>query len=209
MGHTFHEKKQTIYEDEYAQEDYYWGLAPSKLCYKVLSLLPPTKPLKLLDIGCGEGKDSVFFARNGYHVTGIDIADAGIEKTKRLADKVGVHINVFKADILDFRLDTTYDILFSNGVLHYIKPELRKELFSNYQQHTSIGGIHILSAFVTKPFIPSPPENEPNAYKWNSGELFSLYSDWLIRECDEVIFDCCSSGIPHKHAMSIVAAEKV
>jgi 2-polyprenyl-3-methyl-5-hydroxy-6-metoxy-1,4-benzoquinol methylase len=49
-------------------------------------MAPPVKPLKLLDIGCGEGKDSVFLAKNGYIVTAFDIAEAGIEKAKRLAD---------------------------------------------------------------------------------------------------------------------------
>lgn len=209
MGYTYQGKARTIYEEEYNQEEYYWGLAPSKLCHKVLSLLPPTKPLKLLDIGCGEGKDAVFFARNGYHVTAFDIADAGVEKTKRLADKVGVPINAFKADLLDFRLDITYDILYSNGVLHYIQPELRKELFINYQQHTAIGGLHVLSAFTAKPFVLPAPENEPHSHPWISGELFTLYNDWLIKECNEIIFDCHSSGIPHQHVMNILAAEKV
>jgi len=208
MGYTFQEKNRTIYENEYTQEDYYWGLTPAKMCYKILSLFPPTKPLKLLDIGCGEGKDAVFFARNGYDVTAFDIADAGIEKAKRLADRIGVSVNVFKADLLDFRLDTTYDIFYSNGVLHYMNPELRKEIFENFKQHTSTGGIHILSVFVKKPFIPAAPENEPNAHTWISGELSSLYHDWLIKECEEVVFDCNSSGIAHKHAMNIIIAEK-
>ncbi|BBB89673.1 MAG TPA: helix-turn-helix domain-containing protein [Methylomusa anaerophila] len=209
MGHAVYEKKVSIYEDEYARDDYYWGLIPSTMCYKVLSILPPAKPFKLLDIGCGEGKDAVFFARNGYDVTAFDIADAGIEKTKRLADKLGVHVNVFKADILDMRLDTCYDILYSNGVLHYIKPGLREEIFTNYRQYTATNGIHVFSVFVVKPFIPPAPENESNAHTWISGELFSHYSDWMIKECEEIIFDCNSAGIPHKHAMNRIIAEKI
>lgn len=209
MGHVFHEKKVTIYEEEYDQEEYYWGLQPSEMCYRVLSALPPTRPLKLLDIGCGEGKDAVFFARNGYKVTAFDIADAGIEKTKRLADKAGVQVDVFKADLLDFRLDTPYDILFSNGVLHYINPEIRNELFTNYRQYTVPEGIHVFSVFVKKPFISPAPEQEPNAHNWISGELFTHYRDWRIRQCEEVIFDCNSCGIPHQHAMNRIVAEKV
>lgn len=209
MGHVFQDKKITIYEDEYEREEYYWGLEPSEMCYGILSSLPPTKPLRLLDIGCGEGKDAVFFARNGYKVTAFDIADAGIEKTKRLAERVGVHVDVFKADVLDFRLDSCFDILYSNGVLHYIKPELRNEIFENYRKFTSPGGIHVLSAFVSKPFIAPPPEQEPNAYPWISGELFSHYRDWRIKQCEEIIFDCNSSGIPHKHAMNRIVAEKI
>ena len=47
-----------------------------------MKLKPPTKPLKVLDIGCGEGKDAVFLARNGYAVSALDATDKGIEKGK-------------------------------------------------------------------------------------------------------------------------------
>lgn len=208
IGYVYDRKKITIYEDEYRQEEYYWGLKPSLMCYRVLELLPPVRPLRLLDIGCGEGKDAVFFARNGYIVTGFDIADAGIEKTKRLAEKYNVHVNVIKANLLDFRLDTEFDIIYSSGVLHYISQELRKEIFDNYKKNTAVGGIHVLNVFVEKPFIPPPPEKQTNAHKWISGELFTHYYDWNIQTCDEVIFDCNSSGISHKHCMDIIIAVK-
>ncbi|ACL19027.1 transcriptional regulator, XRE family [Desulfitobacterium hafniense DCB-2] len=208
LGFVSYDKQITIYEEEYKTQEYYWGIVPSKMCLRVLELIPPTTRLKLLDIGCGEGKDAVFFARNGYDVTAFDISDAGIEKTKRLADNAGIQVKVFKADILDYRLDTNFDILFSSGVLHYVKPQLRKEIFSNYKQFTNPNGLHIFNVFVNKPFIDPPPEKEPTACKWVSGELFTHYHDWLIQECSEVIFDCDSSGILHQHAMNKVIAQK-
>ncbi len=208
LGYVSYDKQITIYEEEYKTQEYYWGIVPSKMCLRVLELIPPTTRLKLLDIGCGEGKDAVFFARNGYDVTAFDISDAGIEKTKRLADNAGIQVKVFKADILDYRLDTNFDILFSSGVLHYVKPQLREEIFSNYKQFTNPNGLHIFNVFVNKPFIDPPPEKEPTACKWVSGELFTHYHDWLIQECSEVIFDCDSSGILHQHAMNKVIAQK-
>ncbi|MNI43359.1 Tellurite methyltransferase [compost metagenome] len=207
LGYITQDKPITIYEEEYKTEEYYWGTEPNKACYQVLQLMPPSRRLKLLDIGCGEGKDAVFFARNGYEVSAFDISDAGIEKTKRLADQIGVHVQVFKADILDYRLDAYYDIVFSSGVLHYIKPEFRNEIFGNYKQHTNEHGMHFLNVFVNKPFIAPPPEKEPNAYKWYSGELLSYYQDWFIQDSSEVVFDCNSSGIPHQHAMANIIAK--
>ncbi|GGG26918.1 hypothetical protein GCM10010916_49150 [Paenibacillus abyssi] len=171
--------------------------------------MPPTKHLKLLDIGCGEGKDAVFFARNGYDVTAFDISDAGVEKTKRLADKIGVHVNVFKADILDFRLDSYFDVIYSSGVLNYIKPEYRDEIFRNYKQYTNPYGVHVLNVFVNKPFIAPPPEKESNSFMWRSGELLTHYQDWFIKDSSEIVFDCNSSGIPHKHAMTKLIAQKI
>ncbi|MGG1650068.1 methyltransferase domain-containing protein [Paenibacillus sp. NRS-1780] len=209
LGYVSRDKTITIYEEEYKTQEYYWGTEPNKVCYQVLQFMPPNKHIKLLDIGCGEGKDAVFFARNGYDVTAFDVSDAGIEKTKRLAEKIGVHVNVFKADILDYRLDTHFDVIFSSGVLHYIKPEFRNEIFENYKQYTNPNGMHIFNVFVNKPFIAPPPEKEPNAYKWYSGELLTHYHDWFIEDSSEVIFDCNSSGIPHKHAMTKIIAQKI
>ncbi len=209
LGYAAQDKRITIYEEEYKTQEYYWGTEPNNACYQVLQLMPPTKHLKLLDIGCGEGKDAVFFARNGYDVSAFDVTDAGIEKTRSLAERTGVHINVFKADILEYRLDTYYDIIFSSGVLHYIKPEYRKEIFDNYKQFTNENGIHIFNVFVNKPFIAPPPEKEPNAYKWHSGELLTHYHDWLMKDSSEIVFDCNSSGIPHKHAMTKMIAQKI
>ncbi|WEK54454.1 MAG: methyltransferase domain-containing protein [Candidatus Cohnella colombiensis] len=209
LGYISQDKIVSIYEEEYRSSEYYWGVEPNSVCYEILKLMPPGKPLKLLDIGCGEGKDAVFFARNGYEVTALDISDAGIEKTKRLADRAGVHVNVFKADILDYRLNSPFDILFSSGVLHYIQPEYREQIFSNYKQYTNQQGLHVFNVFVTKPFIAPPPEKEPNASVWQSGELLGNYYDWLIKDSAEVVFDCNSSGIPHQHAMSTMIAQKV
>lgn len=208
LGYVSQQDKVSIYEDEYRIADYYWGVEPNPMCYQVLQLMPPTKRLKLLDIGCGEGRDAVFFARNGYDVTAFDISEAGIEKTIQLAERAGVHVNAFKANLLDYRLDSPFDIVYSSGVLHYIKPEYRREIFDNYKAFTNQGGMHAFNVFVEKPFIAPPPEHEPNAYAWHSGELMGYYHDWYFLHSTEVVFDCNSSGIPHKHAMTEIIAQK-
>ncbi len=199
----------TIYEDLYKNEEYYWSYIPSYTCLKVLEFMPSVKKLKLLDIGCGEGRDSVFFARNGYDVTAFDLAISGVEKTQRLAEKLGVKVNVFQADLNEYRLTEKFDILFSNGVLHYVKPEVRKEMFDNYKAFTEDNGIHMLSVFVDKPFIAPPPEYEETAQRWISGELLGYYHDWKFEFEVEEIFDCNSSGVAHQHAMTRMLARKM
>src|SRR4051812_12260629 len=47
----------------------------------VLALLPPP-PARLLDLGCGTGWTSVFFARAGYEVVGLDIAPDMVEQAE-------------------------------------------------------------------------------------------------------------------------------
>ncbi|MCL1824194.1 MAG: methyltransferase domain-containing protein [Oscillospiraceae bacterium] len=209
FGYSANQEKATYYENTYRSSDeYYWGVTPSLTCLKVLALLPPDKRLKVLDIGCGEGKDAVFFARCGYDVSAFDISDAGIEKTKRLADKAGVHVNAFKADICDYRLDSKYDILYSNGSFHCIKPDLRDEIMSNYKANINENGLAVFQAFIKKPFIAPSPEKEEHHYPLKSGQLFTYFHDWYIEYCEETVFDCNSSGKPHRHAANKVFARK-
>lgn len=207
-GYPQHAQPNTPYQQWYQSDAYYWGVEPSSLCLQLLKLLPPTRPLRVLDIACGEGKDSVFLARCGYDVTAFDLSDAGIEKALRLADKAGVRITAFVADINEYRLSQPYDILYSSGALHYIRPELRAEIFENYKRFTNPNGLHAMNVFVQKPFIAPPPEQEI-CYDWHTGELFTQYSDWYMEHCTETVFDCDSSGVPHQHAMDVMIARKV
>jgi len=202
LGYTAFSSDDSYYERAYRKDDYYWGVEPNTACLKVIELLPPTKPLKLLDIGCGEGKDAVFFARCGYVVSAFDISEAGVKKTKRLAEKAMVNVRAFRANLCDYRLTEDYDVLFSSGVLHYIKPELREEIINDYKIHTNINGINVFNVFVEKPFIAPPPENEEHSHLWRSGQLLAYYHDWFIEDFSESVFDCVSSGIRHKHAMN-------
>lgn len=208
LGYAAEKQASSYYEEKYRSDEYYWGVKPSYMCYEVLKLLPPDKPLKLIDIGCGEGKDAVFFAKNGYKVSAFDITQSGIDKSKRLAEKHRVEIDFFKADIRDFRLENSFDVIFCSGALHYIPTDYIEQIIADYKCHTSDGGINALNVFVKKPFIPAPHDKESLGNSWKSGELFTLYHDWEFKECSECIFDCMSGGKPHKHCMDTLIAVK-
>jgi len=197
------------YDERYGRPGYYWGRTPSAVCYRILQLLPPDRPRKVLDIGCGEGRNAVFLARNGYRVTAFDRSPAGVAKTLRLAEEAGVRVEAFVADLLEHRLAEPYDVLFSTGVLQYVPPDGREPLLRHYGEHTSEDGLNVFSVFVRKPFIGKAPDGESTAHPWISGELFTHYRDWRIEYCTEEIFDCTSGGVPHRHAVDRIVARKV
>lgn len=202
----------TDYDNRYSEKEFYWGLKPNTLCYEIMRLKPPTKPYKVLEIGCGEGKDAVFLAKNGYDVTAFDASGEGISKAKHLADIHNVKANFFKADINYFNPNTDYDIIYSSGVFHYIPLNLRENIIKKLKSYTTTNGICALNVFVGKPFISTPPDiekTEIDVELWKSGELFTYYHDWLFHKNDEIIFDCSSSGVPHKHCMNVLIAEKI
>lgn len=202
----------TDYDRRYDTEGYYWGLMPNRICYDIMKILPPIKPYRVLDMGCGEGKDAVFFAKCGYSVTAFDVSEQGIEKAKRLAEHNKVEVSLFKADIFDYRPDIEYDIIFSSGMLHFIPELQRQEICDSLKSHTADMGINAMNVFVKKPFITRAPDStrdEEKRYPWRSGELFGYYHDWLFHTCREEVFDCNSGGTPHKHCMDTLIAQKV
>jgi SAM-dependent methyltransferase len=62
----------------------------------VMGLLPPP-PARLLDVGCGTGWTSVFFAKRGYNVVGIDIAEDMIRHADAKKKKEGLTNLCFEA----------------------------------------------------------------------------------------------------------------
>lgn len=201
----------TDYDRRYNIKDYYWGLVPNSICYEFMKILPPIRPYRVLDIGCGEGKDAIFLAKCGYEVSAFDISAQGIEKAKRLAEYNKVEVNFFKADIFDYCPDRNYDIIFSSGVIHILPQAMRKEFCDNYKSHTEDKGINVLNVFIQKPFIAPAPDStkDEDKYPWHSGELFGYYHDWLLHTCREEIFDCGSGGTPHKHCMDSMIAQRI
>lgn len=198
------------YDNRYNTEEYYWGLEPNRICYDIMKILPPIRPYRVLDIGCGEGKDAVFFAKCGYEVTAYDISEQGIEKAKKLARYNKVEVKFFKANLLDYCPDTEYDIIFSSGVFQVVPHTERKKLCDSLKMHTAAHGINALNVFVQKPFIAPAPDRmkEEENRTWYSGELFGYYHDWLFHDCREEIFDCNSGGMAHQHCMDVLIAQK-
>jgi len=204
-------KKNNLYDQKYATEEYYWGKQPSAICDKVIEITRPTnnyKP-KLIDLGCGEGRNAIYFAENGFDVDAFDTSLPGLQKTKKYAKEADVSVNIFHADILTYELEAEYDVVFSTGTLHLLPRYLRNQRFQNYKQHTREGGLNVFSILIPKPFIAKPPDGDPGRRApYKSGELMSHYWDWEILFSIEEIFDCMSSGIPHKHAVNRIIAKK-
>ncbi len=208
LGHTPGTMKRTMFSELYKNDEYFWGTKPTEFCYHILERYPPIRYMRLLEIGCGEGSDAVFFARNGYDVTAYDIAQEGVRKTKLLAARQGVPVTTFCEDMLTFQPKEMYDVIYASRSLQYLPPHKRKAFFETYKKYTKPGGLHAFMVFVDKPVIPDAPDAESNIFRMKSGEIFTYYYDWPFLVFEEKIIDCNSSGIPHKHCVNLMMAVK-
>lgn len=198
----------TNYEKWYASDEYYWGTEPADFCDKLIKLQPATASTKVLDIGCGEGKDAVYFAEKGYSVTAFDLTSTGIEKTKKLTSQRKVRIDAYVDDINTFQTNDTFDIIYSTGTIQYLFDENKKEFFEKIEKITKMNGVVFFNVFAEKPFLELPPDWDIEEKMWKSGELFTYFSDWKIHHIEEAIFEDDSGGIPHLHCMDTIICEK-
>ena len=62
------------------------------------------KPGKALDVACGEGRNALWLAEQGWDVTGMDFSDVAIGKAEQIAAKRSLSINWIAADASSFEL---------------------------------------------------------------------------------------------------------
>ena len=86
------------YDEKYSDNEFYWGKQPSLLARIFFQKFPPTEGQALIEIGCGQGRDSIFFAQNGYKVSSFDYSAEGVKKSIAQADELKLSIDFFQAD---------------------------------------------------------------------------------------------------------------
>ncbi len=86
-----------------------------------LERLSPVAGRRILDLGCGAGETSVYFALQGASVDAVDVSPGMIQVAMKLAERFGVcpRFQTCQAEKLPFP-DDTFDLVFGNGVLHHV-----------------------------------------------------------------------------------------
>lgn len=157
LGSNAGEPKHIDYDRLYNGEEYYWGVDPTPFCCSILPHLPTGRRPRLLEIGCGEGRDAVFFARCGCDVSAYDISSAGKRKTEQLAARAFVNVHAFCADMISFVPRETYDVVYASRALHYVPKEMRRSFFSNYKACAlPAESMHSLLSLISRIYRPRP-----------------------------------------------------
>jgi len=75
---------------------------------------------RVLDVGCGQGRDALFIARKGHRVVGVDIAANGIRDLSDAAAQENLPIEGVVADIATYRPEGMFDVILIDRTLHML-----------------------------------------------------------------------------------------
>jgi tellurite methyltransferase len=168
-----------------------------------------TAGARAIDIGCGDGRNSLFLAERGCSVEAVDISPVAIAQVKRFAEERSVTVEARVQDVRHIRLETDYDLVTSMGCLHLIEREYWQPVLRQIQDHTCAGGYNAIGVFTNT--LPAPDDQRDHFVGlFNEGELFDCYADWeIVTQRSWQFHDQHPGSIRHHHAANTILARKV
>ncbi len=101
----------------------------------------------ILDVPCGYGRHSIAFAKQGYKVTGIDIAEPYIRELNDLAKKQQLPLTAVHADILEYDLKGEFDLAICLGnSFSYFSYEFMLQFARKINSVLKMGGTFIINS---------------------------------------------------------------
>ena len=97
-------------------------------------------PLRVLDIGCGQGRDALPIARLGHSVQGVDLSPSGVRDLVQAAEAEGLAVTGQVADLADYSPDGTFDVLLIDRTLHMLDFQPRHAVLTRLLTHLRADG---------------------------------------------------------------------
>ena len=89
----------------------------------ILQQIGNLKEKKILDLGCGAGENSVYFAKKGAKCTATDFSCGMVKVTLALAKKYNVEIHAHEMNAMEISYpDNTFDFVYASNLLHHVNP---------------------------------------------------------------------------------------
>lgn len=95
---------------------------------------------RVLDVGCGQGRDALFIARKGHQVVGVDLSPNGIRDLDAAAMQEGLAVTGTVADISTWQPDGAFDVILVDRTLHMLARPTRLTVLKRLLNHVVPNG---------------------------------------------------------------------
>lgn len=202
----------SAWEEAYASVESLWGLKPDRILTEYANLVPKGR---VLDLGIGEGRNSLFFAKMGYEVEGVDISKTAIDRCIERARNANLKV---KAEIRDLKeieiIPGRYSLIIASWVLNFFKKTEVEQIIEKIKHGLKQDGFVYIGVFSledpgykrAKERLDEVEENTFYSMRRNSfvhyftkEEVLSLFTDLKIIHWATGVALGLNHGDPHYH----------
>jgi tellurite methyltransferase len=136
---------------------------------------------KVLELGVGNGRNTLFLLQKFFEVTGVDISEEGI-KVLRERSKKNSQLNLIVGNVLEFKTEEKFDLVLAIGLLHFLKIEEIHFLVKKMQNWTVKGGVNVIATRM----VQNLRNDLPHIFSHNELKKIYQIDGWKIEEYDEI-----------------------
>lgn len=141
------------------------------------------EPGSVLDVACGDGRNALYLAEQGWEVTGVDISERGLARLERFADGADLQIETVRRDLESPGALEGLD-RYDNAVVIRFKPP--NFLFDELADHLREGAKLLVCTFgLADDDLQAVPDRyclAPDEYREISGALECLEHETFVEE---------------------------
>ena len=137
---------------------------------------------KILDLGSGQGRNSLYLTMLGHDVTSVDTNEQSLIHLKNIANEENLPSKINWYDINTANLQETYDFILSTVVFMFLNRPVVPDIIKDMQKHTAIGGYNLIVCAMDTKSYPCPI---PFPFTFKKGELKDYYKEWYLIKYNE------------------------
>lgn len=124
------------WDNRYRGSGLVWSAQPNQTLVAESGTLPLGRAL---DLGCGEGRNSIWLAEQGWDVVGVDFSQVAIQRAREIAQRRGVSVEWIVADLNEYDPPKRWFDLVVDLYIH-LEPNERRALTSKAARAVAPGG---------------------------------------------------------------------
>jgi SAM-dependent methyltransferase len=136
------------WNDRFSKDGFVFGTEPNEWLRRHASIWKPGS--KILCVADGEGRNSVWLAKQGHRVEAFDISDVGVAKARRLSKDCQVEVDFTVVGCDDFAWQPEHYDGVAAIFVQFADPALRERLFKKLVSSIKPGGSLLLLGYTPK-----------------------------------------------------------
>ncbi|WP_308464387.1 class I SAM-dependent methyltransferase [Ferrimicrobium sp.] len=183
------------WNERYRESDRLWIPDADASLKEAMATIAPTTAL---DLGCGEGRNALYLAREGFQVTAVDFADVALDRLRTVAANEGLTIETVCEDMYSYLAHPHRFGLVILANIHPPRPA-RLDLYAHLREIVTPGGhLYIIGHHVDSFGVTGPPDRDRLI---DEDEIRSAFDGFTIETLTKV-----SDIADHGHAAPSLVA---